>query len=367
MSATYGVSEYSYDRAPLMVYWEITRACDLACVHCRADAVHNRHPLELNPDECDDLLRSIASFGGQRPPHLVITGGDPLRRPDLIGLIRRGRELGLGVSTTPAGTPRFTSDVVDRLKSAGLSTVALSLDGSSAEHHDAFRGVSGSFTWTLRIARETVRKGLPLQVNTMVTASTLPDLPAIFEVVRDLGVSRWALFFLVTTGRGKTLGQITPADCRELTEWIAHLNQSGAAAFPIKTTEAPHVRRHYYEQQLSAGQTDGVICANRAAYGFGVRDGNGIVFVSHTGDVLPSGFLPIKAGNVRETPLPHIYRDAPLMKQLRAPDSFTGACGRCVARTICGGSRARAYAATGDPLATDPLCPYATDATSLEY
>lgn len=346
-----------------MVYWEITRACDLACIHCRADAVHRRHPLELSTEEGMDVLDQIASFRSSAPsgraPHLVITGGDPMRRPDLVELVARATQLGIPVSMTPAGTPRFTSSAIDRISQAGISTIAVSIDGSDARRHDGFRGVNGSFNWTLEVARSAVRKGVPLQVNTMVTADTYDDLKDIFALVRDMGISRWALFFLIATGRGGRLAGIDRNETQSLLEWIGELSDTRSAPFPVKTTEAPFVRRHFIERATAAGVSGDHIRRSPAGRGFGIRDGNGIVFISHTGEVYPSGFLPLKLGSVRERSLADIYRNHPTIRDLRNPQLFRGACGSCPFREECGGSRARAYAATGDPLESDPLCPYA--------
>ena len=358
MTTRYGVSSYQYDTAPLMVYWEATRACDLACIHCRAEAVRHRHPLELTTEEGKQLLDQVAAFGTARLPHVVITGGNPLRRPDIVSLVRHGTERGLSVSTTPAGTPRFTADILMRLKEAGITSIALSLDGSTAARHDEFRQVRGSFDWTRVIARETVRRDIPLQINTMVTAETYDDLVRIYRLLHGDGISCWALFFLIPTGRGRGLRQISASQSEDLIRWITDLQLSGDAPFRIKTTEAPHFRRVYYDRCREQGANDVEIGASPAAYGFGVRDGNGVVFISHVGEVFPSGFLPLSVGDVRARSLAEIYRDAPLMRSLRDPEQLLGCCGRCPARAICGGSRARAFAATGDPLEGDPLCPF---------
>jgi AdoMet-dependent heme synthase len=348
---------YVYGRAPMLVYWEATRACELACIHCRAEAVAHRNPLELSGEEARSLLHQIAGFGGPRLPHLVITGGDPLMRPDLFDLIVYGRALGLPISATPAGTRRLDEGVIAQFVEAGISGLALSLDGSDPDRHDAFRGVPGSFRWTLEGARAIVRTGIPLQINTMVTAQTLDDLPRIYETIRDLGITRWALFFLIATGRGQALSEIMPAQSERMLNWLWSTAGSPDTPFVIKTTEAHHYRRIAYQKM--ARHMDGqAIAATPVGRGFGIRDGNGIVFVSHRGQVYPSGFLPLSAGNVRRESLVEIYRHGELFTSLRDVDRLKGKCGDCPFRAICGGSRARAYAASGDPLESDPLCPY---------
>ncbi|GIV76474.1 MAG: radical SAM protein [Litorilinea sp.] len=348
---------FVYEQAPLLVYWEATQSCALACIHCRAEAVPRRNPLELTTAEAQGLLRQIAAFGGPRRPHLVITGGDPLRRPDLFPLIDYGHSLGLSISVTPAGTQELTPQVIRKLKAARVESVALSLDGSTAERHDAFRGVAGSFRWTLAGARAVVEAGIPLQINTMVTAQTLDDIPRIHELLQDLGITRWALFFLIATGRGAGLAEVTPAEGERLLVWLSQLARDPQTKFVIKTTEAHHYRR-IVVQQMARRLPPEAILASPAGRAFGIRDGNGIVFVSHVGQVFPSGFLPLAAGNVRRHPLASIYRESPLFQALRDADRLKGKCGICPFRALCGGSRARAYAATGDPLESDPLCPY---------
>ncbi len=354
-------ARFIYDRAPMLVYWESTQSCALACVHCRAEAQAAPHPHELTTEEARALFRQIAAFDS-KPPHLVITGGDPLRRPDLFELIAYGRDLGLSISVTPAGTSALTPAVIRSFKEAGVASLALSLDGSTAARHDAFRGVAGSYAWTLEGARAIIAEGIPLQVNTMVTAETLADLPSIFALMNEMGITRWAVFFLITTGRGSTLAEITPAQSEQMLNWLWEINRAPETTCAIKTTEAHHYRRigvQRMQRRMSADQ----ILSTPFSRSFGIRDGNGIVFVSHLGDIYPSGFLPIPTGNVRRDSLVKTYREDALFKALRDADQLTGKCGECAFRIICGGSRARAYAVTGNPLASDPLCPYQPHAT----
>jgi AdoMet-dependent heme synthase len=333
----------SFDRAPRRIYWEVTRACDLACRHCRAEAVPRRHPLELDNAQALRLLRDLARFGDPLP-HLVLTGGDPLKRPDLFELIATARAIGLPVAVSPSATPLVTPDTMRRLKDAGVEAISLSIDGSTPEKHDAFRGIPGTFARTLEAARAAVAVDLSFQVNTLVAESTLDDLPAIYLLTSRLGAARWSLFFLVTVGRGEVLQPIAPAQCEELMRWVLEL----PAGKPIvTTTEAPHYRRIV----MQSGKKGGGV-----GHAAGIRDGNGIMFISHTGDVTPSGFLPVSVGNVKTTDPVTLYRDTELFRTLRSPDNFRGRCGVCEFRWQCGGSRARAYAATGDALAEDPLC-----------
>jgi AdoMet-dependent heme synthase len=355
-------AHFDYAEAPRLVYWEATQACALACVHCRASALAQCNPRELHTGEARSLLRQIASFDSL--PHLVITGGDPLQRPDLFDLIAYGRSLDLSISVTPAGTQDLTADVIRRFKEAGVASLALSLDGSTPERHDAFRGVDGSYQWTLAGARAIVAEGIPLQINTMVTAQTLDDIPQIYELVRELGITRWALFFLIATGRGSKLAEVSPAEGERLLNWLGQINRAPETPFLIKTTEAHHYRR-ILAQKMLRHMPEEALLSTPMGRGFGIRDGNGIVFVSHLGQVFPSGFLPLRAGNIRSESLVDIYRHSELFRSLRDSEQLLGKCGDCSFRTICGGSRARAYAATGDPLESDPLCPYQPRAISL--
>ncbi|WP_376789871.1 radical SAM protein [Thermoflexus sp.] len=337
-----------YTERPLLIYWELTRACDLACRHCRAEAIPWRDPRELSTAEGFALLDRLTAFG-EPLPHLVLTGGDPLKRPDLFDLIAEARRLGFPVALTPSGTYALAEDVIARLKAAGIWMLALSLDGSTAERHDALRGVPGSFAQTVRAALWAVAAGLPLQINTLVCAETMPDLPAIAERVAALGARRWSLFFLIPIGRGRLLREISPEESEQLMHWLIDL--ASQVPFEIKTTEAHHYRRVLVERV-------GGRLPPAARRGFGVRDGNGVMFISHIGEIYPSGFLPIPLGDVRREDPVVTYREHPLFRALRDPDALKGKCGRCPFRAICGGSRARAYAHTGDPLESDPLCPY---------
>ncbi|MFQ5796147.1 MAG: TIGR04053 family radical SAM/SPASM domain-containing protein [Candidatus Bipolaricaulia bacterium] len=344
-----------FSETPLLVYWELTRACDLACQHCRAEAMNRRDPCELGLSEAKALIRQIRSFGDPAP-HLVLTGGDPLKWPGFFKLLEYGTSLKLRLSVAPSGTYNLTRDVIRRLKFSGVNSISLSLDGSSPERHDAFRGVPGCFDWTIQATHFAHEAGLPLQVNTLVTADTLEDLPRIYRLMTELDIIRWSLFFLIPVGRGRLLGEIIPQQCEALHQWLYDLSKE--TPFAIKATEAPHFRRVTWLRMRAEGREIDSIWRSPVGMGFGVRDGNGIMFISHTGDVYPSGFLPLATGNVRESSPVEIYRNSELFRSIRDPRNYRGKCGRCEFNGICGGSRARAYAKTGDYLASDPLCPY---------
>ena len=332
--------------APTRVYWEITRACALACRHCRAEAAPRADPRELSHAAGVALLRRLAA--AEPKPHVIFTGGDPLERDDLFDLIAEARASGLEVSVSPSATPRLTRDVIAKLKHAGVAAISLSIDGATAARHDAIRQIEGTFDRTIVAAARAREVGLPFQVNTLVSAETLDDMPAIETLVREIGAARWSLFFLVTVGRGAVLQPIDAEAAERLLVWFAA--RAKVQPGPVFTTTEAHFFRRIAAQNVGAPRGHG--------HGAGIRDGNGVMFIGHDGEIHPSGFLPVSAGNVKmENPLT-VYRDSPLFRALRNADSFHGRCGRCEFRAACGGSRARAWAATGDVLDEDPLCSY---------
>jgi AdoMet-dependent heme synthase len=362
---------FDFDQAPFLVVWEVTRACALACVHCRADAMARRDPRELTTDEGFRLIDRVRAFGA-RPPLFVLTGGDPMRRPDLVQLVEYASGSGLTVALTPSGTALATRARLAALKDAGLSRIAVSLDGPTPETHDAFRRVRGSYAWTMRIIEHAMSLGLPLQSNSTVSKLTLPRLEALAERIAELPVTLWALFFLIQTGRGIGVEQITAEDSERVLQWLYDLSLT--STFGIKTTEAPHYHRVVWQREhLSTVSGTERVDHDRAVEGMAARaierrrqlraprsvnDGNGFVFIDHLGNVCPSGFLPAPRGNVRADDLIQIYRRDELFGRLRNPNALLGKCGRCQFRAICGGSRSRAFAATGAVMASDPLCVY---------
>ncbi|CQR48630.1 MULTISPECIES: TIGR04053 family radical SAM/SPASM domain-containing protein [Haloferax] len=344
-------SSIDTSRRPFVLVWEVTQACDLACDHCRADATPARHPDELTTAEGKRLLDQAREFG---PGQLVVlSGGDPLARPDLVDLVEYGTDLGLRMTLTPSGTSSLTPETVADLADAGVRRMALSLDGATAASHDVFRGEDGSFEQTVAAARAARDAGLPLQINTTVCAETVDELPALCDLVADLGAVLWSVFFLVPVGRGRVLDPISPERAERVMEWLTEVSEE--APFGVKTTEAPHYRRVAIQRRRDASDappTDGI------GRRLGITAGDGFAFVSHTGELFPSGFLPASAGPVRDGGLVERYRESDLFRSLRDPDALRGKCGACEFRHVCGGSRSRAYAHTGDPLASDPLCGY---------
>lgn len=344
-----------YARTPLNIYWEMTQACALACRHCRAEAMPLPHPNELTYAEGLRLLDQIKDFGDPLP-HLILTGGDPLNRPDLFMIIDEAQARGIGVSITPAATAVLTRTVLEKLKAHGVDGLGLSLDGSNPAHHDAIRGVEGTFHRTMQAIAWGEELEMPMQINTLISAETAADIPAVYELLKPYQISRWSLFFLISVGRGKVLQPLPAEEAEELMRWIYETSKN--APFIVATTEAPSYRRVALERMREEGMSGDQIKRSGSARAFGIRDGHGIMFVSNTGDICPAGFLPVSAGNVREDNVANIYRNAPLFKKLHEPHHFEGRCGYCEYNALCGGSRARAFGATGNPLETDPLCTY---------
>jgi radical SAM protein len=348
-------SPRDYARTPLNIYWEMTQACALACRHCRAEAMPLPHPNELSFQEGLAFLDQIKDFGDPLP-HLILTGGDPLNRPDLFAIIDEARARGLGVSITPAATAALTREVLVRLKDHGIDGLGLSLDGSTPARHDAIRGVAGTFDRTMQAIAWGEELDLPIQVNTLVAEETAEDIPGVFELLQPHRIARWSLFFLISVGRGKVLQPMSAEAGEELMRWV--YDTAKAAPFIVATTEAPSYRRVALERMREEGMTGEQIKRSPAARAFGIRDGHGIMFVSNTGDICPAGFLPVTVGNVRTENVADIYRNAPLFQKLHDPHSFEGRCGYCEYSALCGGSRARAFDATGSPLGSDPFCTY---------
>lgn len=323
-----------------MVVWEATRACALACRHCRASAQRRPLPDELDTHEASRLLHQVAAI---RPAIFVITGGDPLERSDLFDLMLEARALGLRVSVAPSVTPRLHAEALAHLAHVGCAGIQLSLDGADAVTHDRFRGQPGVFTRTLEACTSIRELGIPLTLATSVARHDVDQLAELYALVRSLGPVRWSLFFLVPTGRARASEMISPEMAEEVLLQLEAF--SAEAPFTIKTTEAPAIRR------LLASR--GTSPAGRAT----IADGRGFLFLAHNGDICPSGFLPLAAGNTRRDDVLDVYQRHPVFRALRNPNALRGPrCGCCEFRAVCGGSRSRAYAVTGDPLGDDPLC-----------
>lgn len=333
-----------YDETPLIFTWEVTQACDLECDHCRAEAQPDRDPHELSTEEGKLLLEQIADFPDPGPI-LVLSGGDPLKRPDLFELIDHATDVDLPTAVTPAPTPDLDQATIRRFADAGVRRIALSLDGGTATAHDDFRGEDGSFETVMRAAGQAENAGLPIQINTTVTSNTVEELPQIADLVEEVGAVMWEVFFLVPVGHGEDLQQLDPIETIELMEWLYERQQQ--ASFRVITVEAPHYRwvAKRIDKNAHVGTT---------------RAGKGFTFVSHRGNMFPSGFFPKPVGNVRKDHAVDMYQNSHFFRRLRNADNFNGHCSSCPHRSLCGGSRSRAYAATDNPFASDPLCPRPT-------
>lgn len=372
---------YDLSQRPFLVIWEVTQACDLVCRHCRAEAQPEHDPEALTYEEGCALMEQIEAFG--RPsPLFILTGGDPFKRADVFDLVAQATERGLAVAVSPSGTPLLNRANLQRLKEAGARAISLSLDGSTPEIHDAFRQVGGSFAYTLAGWEAAHQVGLKVQVNTTVTRHNLDDLARIFALVRDKGAMTWSVFFLVPTGRGQAEDEISPLDY----EAVMHFLYDASKYLGVKTTEGHHYKRVVLQRwALEARGVPAETClplnetywrlreelgallpeAERPSPPGRIRraplhvnSADGFVFISRRGEVFPSGYLPLSAGNVRQTPLTVIYRHSELFQALRDKGRLKGRCGRCEFRNVCGGSRSRAYALTGDVLAEEPYCVY---------
>ncbi|HKF23378.1 MAG TPA: TIGR04053 family radical SAM/SPASM domain-containing protein [Candidatus Angelobacter sp.] len=370
MSASIDLSQ-----KPLVVLWEATEACDLACVHCRACAQPRRSPQELTTEQARKFIDDVAAL---RPPIFILTGGDPLKRHDIYHLVEHAASLGLRPAMAPSVTPLLTRTAVGELKNVGLARLALSLDGSAPHPHDSFRGVPGSYFRTLEVMRWANEARLPLQVNTCITRRNLRDLDHLVAVLQQFKVVLWSVFLLVPVAHRSLADLPTAEECEQV---FAHLYRlSRQVPFKIKTTEAQHYRRFIMQNRPQRaerspvqtrgwreGEENDAVHAGRwmtegAEHGvpglLPINDGKGFIFVSHSGEVFPSGFLPISAGNVKAQSLTQIYRESPLLLSLRDTANLKGKCRECEFKEVCGGSRARAYAVTGDLFAEDPCCAY---------
>ncbi len=340
-----------YDERPFIAIWETTQACDLVCKHCRACAQPARDPRELSTEEGFQLLDR---FAAAHVPLVILTGGDPAKRPDLVELVDHGTRAGLHMGLTPSTTPLVTPELIERLAGAGLSRLAVSIDGPTPEVHDAFRGVVGSFDHSLRILSEARKCGIATQINTSVHAGSIGVLDDLAEVVERAGSVLWSVFFLVPTGRADARMLPTPSAVEVALHQLADIAER--KPFAVKTTAAPHYRRVLIERKKATGRRP-----EHGVHGqksVRINDGRGFLFVSHRGEIFPSGFLPLRCGNVRDDDVIDVYREHPVFQSLRQPDELRGKCRPCEYRSVCGGSRARAYGLTGFYMESDPLCAY---------
>lgn len=353
---------------PYIVFWELTRACEFACKHCRAKAVKKRHEDELTTEECFKVIDDISKF--ELKPMIIFTGGDPLLREDVVSIIDYASKKGVRCSIAFSGTERANYEKMVELKNAGISRVAVSVDGFK-EVHDQFRGVDGAFDMAMEVVRNCIKAGIEFQINTTVTKYTMKCLPELARLCLDLKAAMWDVFFLVPTGRAKVEQMPSAQEFEDILCWLYDLKLCG---LNVKSSAATHFRRveimrqkgvmpkvgELYYELLSKTNLKPVGVREKINNGkiktFGITDGRGMLFISHVGEVYPSGFLPLDCGNVRESSLMDIYKKSKVFCDLRDPEKLKGKCGKCSYKYICGGSRARAYALTGDYLSEEPCC-----------
>ncbi len=367
---------WDYERKPLIVFWETTKACGLACKHCRAQAIPEPLPDELSLEESLRLVEQVAEFG--KPyPILVVTGGDPLMKRGLWRILEHAVGLGLRVAVAPSVTPLLTRDVIRRFRKLGVARISISIDSARPEVHDAIRGYPGTLARSVKVLRWAREEGLPVQVNTVVMRPTVNDLPLTLKLLLDEGVDVWEVFYVVPVGRAQRMLDLTPQEWEDVSNYLYDASRYGVL---VRAVEGPMFRRVALTRRVLEAYGDGYReppgagglyrrlmeetvrllgepVGEPRAQTTGTRDGKGVIFVAHNGDVYPSGFLPVKLGNVREASLKEIYTGSPLLKAIQRAE-FRGRCGVCEFRDLCGGSRARAYSYTGDPLAEDPACAY---------
>lgn len=354
--------DLDYERHPIVV-WELTRACDLQCTLCPMGADVSRSPLELSTYEGYKTIDQIAAI---EPSRFVISGGDPLERDDVYQFIEYSVRRGLQPLVALSPTTSVTQQAIAELAHSGASKIVVSLDDVDAVRHDALRGMNGGYTATLLSMRWAREAGIGIEVNTLVARRNVAHLRDMLEMLELNGVEAWNLYFLVPVGASKGIEQLDAEQVDEIFRFV----DDAASHVKIRIIEAPHYRRHRMQQVLAERQRrfDSMLESDQwpdfSGYAadekqpLATHDARGIIFISHSGEVRPSEFLPISAGNIRYRSLGAIFRGGDLFVALREPSNLKGKCGRCEFARVCGGSRARAFAITGDVFATDPLCSY---------
>jgi radical SAM protein len=348
---------FDYHYRPYRAVWEVTRACDVGCAHCRISAQPQRNYLELSTAEARDLVDQIAAVQVQR---FVIDGGDPLKRPDIFELVNYAASLGLGAVVSPSATQHLGRPDLQRLREAGASAVSLALDGSTAALHDAIRGMPGGYDRTILAVEWARGARIPMQIHTTVCRANLADLPSMARLLESLNVVSWQVIFPVPRGRDDEEMIITPDEAEALCALLHET--SHRAPFEIVASEGPQYRRYALQQRMPHEPSCAALVAHHVMESAPAPEWldqeKGSVFISHVGDIYPNAFLPLSAGNIRRRSLSDIYLNSPLFASLRDGAALGGKCGICEYRDLCGGSRARAFAWSGDPLAEDPFCAY---------
>jgi radical SAM protein len=357
-----------YNSKPILIFWEATKACDLACKHCRASALLEALPDEMNLEESLSFIEQIKGFGAPYPV-LILTGGDIMKKRGLEEILKRTKELGIPTSMSPSATPLLNEAAFEMMKKYGVKSLSLSLDGASSDTHDWLRGYLGTFDKTVNLARSIISEGFTLQINTTIFKRNVHELPQLLKILLETKVKTWEVFSLIKTGRGIDREDLDPQAYEDVFNYLEFASRYGIS---VRTVEAPFFRRIMIEREKTTYNggplysklvEETVTLLGRPAdktkgHTSQTRDGKGIIFVAHNGDVNPSGFLPIKLGSVKEKTISDIYRNNETLVSLRDSKNFKGRCGACEYSDICGGSRSRAYTYFGDILQEDPRCVY---------
>lgn len=340
---------------PRLIFWELTEGCNLKCKHCRADARPDRSNDELSTAEAFAVIDQIAAFA---KPVLILTGGEPLYRPDLFEIAGYAVERGLPVALATNGT-LVDRQVAARIRESGIRRVSVSFDGATPEVHDGFRGIPGSHEQALNGVRFLQEEGIPVQFNTTITRHNAHQMEDTFHFARRAGAVALHLFMLVPVGCGLEIADSEMLDAdqyEEMLSWFA--SQAREDDFEVRATCAPHYYRILRQQAKAEGRKVTVESHGMSAHTKGCLAGTGVCFVSHKGVVQPCGYLPLEAGNLRSQTMQTIWEDSPLFRGLRQPELLQGKCARCEYTNVCSGCRARAYAATGNVMDEEPFCDY---------
>ncbi|MBP1910495.1 heme b synthase [Methanolobus bombayensis] len=341
-------------RPPRLIAWETTAGCNLSCKHCRGSSTEKKPEGELTTEEALHFVDEIREMGN---PILILSGGEPLVRDDIFEIAKYATEKGLRVAMATNGT-LVTPEMADKIKSVGIQRVSISLDGANSQTHDDFRCMPGAFDGAIKGIENLKDAGIGFQINPTITKRTIDEIPGILEMAKELDADALHIFLLVPTGRGKELenDEIPPVEYERILNWF--YDRQKDAGIQLKATCAPHYFRIMRQRAEKEGIEISVNTHGYEAMTKGCLGGTGFCFVSSTGDVFPCGYLPALAGNIKEQSFKDIWENSKVFNDLRDVSKLKGKCGRCEYNTVCGGCRARAYAATGDYLEEEPYCIY---------
>ena len=337
-----------------LIAWEVTRRCNLSCVHCRAAAENHVYKNELDTTACFSLLEQIKQVG---EPIIILTGGEPLLRKDIFDIASHGTKIGLRMVMAPNGT-LITREKAVKMKESGIKRISISLDGSTKQSHDRFRGVDGAFNGAMNGIKMAKTAGIPFQINTTITKTNLKEIPKILSLAEDLGAVAHHIFLLVPTGRGKYIVDqaINAVEYEKTLNWF--YDQREKTSLQLKATCAPHYYRILRQRAKQDGKEVSFKTHGLDAVTRGCLAGTGFCFISHTGRVQTCGFLDVTCGDITETSFKDVWENSIVFKKLRDFNNLQGKCGLCEYKSVCGGCRARAFEATGNYLAQEPLCTY---------